>query len=186
VIFASSGRRHRLGSEVTVPGSDLEYYQLTYSGQEIFKLSDSYSLSLSAGVALGDGYSGTGELPFFENFFAGGIRSVRGFEDNSLGPRDSNNDPFGGAFRTTATMELFFPLPFAADNPAVRMSSFVDAGQVYESYSDFEADDIRVSAGLALTWMSPVGPLSFSYGVPLRERDGDDTQSLQFLLGASF
>jgi outer membrane protein insertion porin family len=66
------------------------------------------------------------------------------------------------------------------------MSSFVDAGQVYESYSDFEADDIRVSAGLALTWMSPVGPLSFSYGVPLRERDGDDTQSLQFLLGASF
>ena len=186
VIFASSGRRHRLGSEVTVPGSDLEYYQLTYSGQEIFKLSDTYSLSLSAGFSYGDGYGSTGELPFFEHFFAGGIRSVRGFEDNSLGPRDSNRDPYGGAFRSTASVELYFPLPFAADNRAVRMSSFVDAGQVYESFSDFDADEIRVSAGLALTWMSPVGPLSFSYGVPLREKDGDDTQSLQFLLGASF
>ena len=83
-------------------------------------------------------------------------------------------------------MELYFPLPFAADNRAVRMSSFVDAGQVYESFSDFDADEIRVSAGLALTWMSPVGPLSFSYGVPLREKDEDDIQNLQFLLGASF
>jgi outer membrane protein insertion porin family len=186
VIFAASGRRHRLGAEVSVPGSDLQYYRLTYDGQEYLKLSDSYSLSFSLGVGYGDGYSGTSALPFFEHFFAGGIRSVRGFEDNSLGPRDSNDDPFGGALRTTASAELFFPMPLAAENDAVRMSAFVDAGQVYESFSEFDADEIRVSAGVALTWLSPVGPLSFSYGVPLREKPGDDTQSLQFLLGASF
>jgi len=185
-IFAASGRRHRVGAQVTVPGSDLEYYRLTYAGQEIFKLSDRYSLSFSAGVGLGDGYGDTDELPFFENFFAGGIRSVRGFEDNSLGPEDSNNDPFGGSFRTTASAELFFPLPFAADNRAVRMSGFVDAGQTFESTGDFDVDALRASAGLALTWMSPVGPLSFSYATPLRDKPGDETQSLQFLLGAGF
>ncbi len=186
-IFAASGRRHRLGAEVSVPGSDLQYYRLTYDGQEFIKLSDTYSLSFSLGLGYGDGYGGTGTLPFFEHFFAGGIRSVRGFADNSLGPVDTpNNDPFGGAFRTTASAELFFPMPLAAENEAVRMSAFVDAGQVYESFSDFDADEIRVSTGLALTWLSPVGPLSFSYGVPLRDKPGDDTQSLQFLLGASF
>lgn len=186
VIFASSGRRHQLGAEVTVPGSDLQYYRLTYNGQELIKLSDAYSLSLSLGLGYGDGYGGTDDLPFFENFFAGGIRSVRGFADNSLGPLDSNNDPFGGALRATSSAELYFPMPLAAENESVRMSAFVDAGQVYESFSDFEADEIRVSTGLALTWLSPVGPLSFSYGVPLREKSGDDTQALQFLLGASF
>jgi outer membrane protein insertion porin family len=186
VIFASSGRRHRVGAEVALPGSDLEYYRLTYSGQEIFKLSDTYSLSFSGGVAYGDGYSGTDALPFFENFFAGGIRSVRGFEDNSLGPRDSNNDPYGGAFRTLASTELYFPAPFAADNPAVRMSGFVDAGQVYEAFSDFDAGELRVSTGVALTWMSPVGPIAISYGYPLVDKSGDDTQAIQFLLGAGF
>ena len=186
VIFASSGRRHRIGADVALPGSDLQYYRLTYSGQELFKLSDTYSLSLSLGLGYGEGYGGTETLPFFENFFAGGIRSVRGFADNSLGPLDSNRDPFGGAFRTTTSAELYFPMPLAADNQSVRMSAFVDAGQVYESFSDFDADELRVGAGLALTWMSPVGPLSFSYATPLRDKPGDDTQSLQFLLGAGF
>jgi len=186
VIFASSGRRHRLGADVALPGSDLQYYRLTYSGQELFKLSDIYSLSLSLGLGYGDGYGGTETLPFFENFFAGGIRSVRGFADNSLGPFDSNDDPFGGGFRTTASAEVYFPMPLAMENESVRMSAFVDAGQVFESFSDFDADELRVGAGLALTWMSPVGPLSFSYAVPLRDKPGDNTQSLQFLLGAGF
>lgn len=186
VIFASSGRRHRLGADLSVPGSDLQYYRVTYTGQELFKLSPSYTLSLSLGLGYGDGYGGTRDLPFFENFFAGGIRSVRGFADNSLGPLDSNNEPFGGALRTTASSELYFPMPLAAENQSVRMSAFVDAGQVYESFSDFDAGEVRVSTGLALTWMSPVGPLSFSYAVPLREKSGDDTQAVQFLLGAAF
>lgn len=186
VIFAESGRRHRVGAEVTIPGSDLEYYLLTYSGQEIFKLADNYSLGFSVGIGYGDGFGDSDDLPFFENLFAGGIRSVRGFEDNSLGPRDSNNDPFGGSFRTTASAELYFPMPLAADNRAVRMSAFVDAGQVFESVSDFDGGDLRVSTGLALTWMSPVGPLSFSYGVPVVKEDGDELQEFQFLLGASF
>lgn len=186
IIFAESGRRHRVGAEVVLPGSDLEYYRLTYSGQEIFKLSDTYSLSFSLGLAQGDGYGKTDALPFFEHFFAGGIRSVRGFRDNSLGPRDSNAEPLGGQFRTTASSELYFPLPFAQENRSVRMSVFVDAGQAFARTEDFDADELRVSGGAAITWMSPIGPLSFSLAQPLRDQPGDQKQVLQFLLGAAF
>ncbi len=194
--FASEGRRHRLGMELTVPGSDREFYKLTYSGQELFPLSDRTTFSISAGLAYGDGYGGD-ELPFYERLFAGGIRSVRGYEDNRLGDlrplrngnpatRDSNDDPFGGRFRTTVSAELFFPLPFAADNRAVRMSSFIDAGNVFDEISDFDAGELRASAGVALTWFSPVGPLSFSVAEPFNNDPDDDIQRFQFLLGASF
>ncbi|WP_369772921.1 outer membrane protein assembly factor BamA [Thioalkalivibrio sp. ALJ16] len=194
--FASQGRRHRVGLELTIPGSDREFYKLTYSGQEIFRLSDRYSFSMSAGLAYADGYGGD-EVPFYERLFAGGIRSVRGYEDNRLGDlrplrdgdpatRDSNNDPYGGRFRTTLSAELFFPLPFAADNDAVRMSTFVDAGNVFNDISDFDASELRASAGVAVTWFSPVGPLSFSVAEPFNDQPGDDLQRFQFLLGASF
>lgn len=187
-VFAESGRRHQFGTELALPGSDLQYYRLTYSGQEILKLSTCTSLSFSLGMGYGAGYGKTETLPFFEHFYAGGLRSVRGFRDSSLGPRDGppNNDPFGGSFRTQGTVELFFPLPMAADNRAVRMSTFVDVGQVYASFGDFSSEELRASTGLAMTWLSPVGPLSLSYGIPLREKPGDETQTVQFLLGGSF
>ena len=194
--FATQGRRHRVGLEFTLPGSDREFYKVSYSGEELFRLTDRYTFSLSGGVAYGDGYGGD-ELPFYERLFTGGIRSVRGYEDNRLGDlrplrdgepatRDSNDDPYGGRFRTTASAELFFPLPFAADNDAVRMSTFVDAGNVFNEYEDFEFSELRTSAGVAVTWFSPVGPLSFSFAEPLNDEPGDDLQRFQFLLGASF
>lgn len=187
VVFPESGRRHRLSAQVTVPGSDLQYYLLTYTGQEVFRLAPRTSLSLSAGIGYGDGFgSGLSELPFFDHYFAGGIRSVRGFEDNSLGPRDSNNDPYGGQFRTTASAEVFFPMPLMTENDAVRMSAFIDAGQVFADVGDFDVGELRLSAGLGFVWMSPVGPLTLSAAVPLVKKSGDDTQTVQFLLGTGF
>ncbi|WP_018995371.1 outer membrane protein assembly factor BamA [Thioalkalivibrio sp. ALJ2] len=198
--FATQGRRHRIGLELAVPGSDREFYKLTYSGEEIFRLSDRYSFSISGGIAYADGYGGS-ELPFYERLFAGGIRSVRGYEDNRLGDqrelrefrdenvpatRDSNDDPYGGRFRTTISGELFYPLPFAADNDAVRMSTFVDAGNVFNDPGDWDVGELRASAGFAITWFSPVGPLSFSVAEPLNDQPEDDIQRFQFLLGASF
>ncbi|MBS3800689.1 MAG: outer membrane protein assembly factor BamA [Thioalkalivibrio sp.] len=195
--FATRGRRHRVGLELAIPGSDREFYKLTYSGEELIRLSERYSLSFSGGVALAEGIGGD-DLPFFERLFAGGIRSVRGFEDNTLGDlrrirdgdrvatRDSNDDPFGGRLRTTLSSEIFFPLPFAADNEAVRMSAFVDAGNVFNERDDFDVGELRASAGLAVTWFSPLGPLSLSAAEPLNDDPNDDVQRLQFLLGASF
>lgn len=188
VIMAEEGRRHRLSFDIALPGSDLEYFRSTYEGQELFRLSEDYTLSLSSGIGYGSAYGKTEDLPFFEHFFAGGIDTVRGFRASSLGPDDGvpNFDPFGGAFRTIASAELFFPAPFAADNRSLRMSGFVDAGQVFESIQKFSGDEIRVSAGLALNWISPVGALSFSYGIPLRDQSQDRRQEVQFKLGSGF
>ncbi len=195
--FASQGRRHRVGLEVAIPGSDREFYKLTYSGEELFRLSDRFSFGISGGIAYADAFGSGEDLPFYERLFAGGIRSVRGYEDNRLGDlretrdgrvatRDSNDDPYGGRFRTTLSGELYFPMPFAADNDAVRMSTFVDMGNVFNDPGDFDASELRGSAGLAITWFSPVGPLSLSYAEPFNNDPDDDLQRFQFLLGASF
>jgi len=125
-------------------------------------------------------------LPFFERFYSGGINSVRGFDNNSLGPRDSNGDSSGGDFVVNAKAELLFPLPFASSLKNVRMSAFVDAGNVYEDIDAFEASDIRYSAGLSATWISPLGPVTLSYARPLNSEDGDEEQQVQFTIGASF
>lgn len=128
-------------------------------------------------------------LPFFENFVAGGVRSVRGFQDNRLGPREtfpgSNfSQAIGGSLKTVGSVEMFFPS--LLDSPAARVSAFVDVGNVYRDVDDFDASTLRVSAGAALLWRSPMGPISISYAVPLRKLDGDDIERLQFTFGGAF
>ena len=131
-------------------------------------------------------YGNADELPFYERFYAGGIRSVRGFENNSLGPKDENGDSQGGEFATNLTAEVFFPAPLVEDVKGLQMSAFVDAGNVYADFDDFDAGDMRYSAGLGLTWISPLGPLTVSAAKPLNAKDGDEEQEFQFSIGASF
>lgn len=185
-LFPTEGVRHNISLEVGLPGSDLEYYKLDYRGSAYFPVSEKVTIALKGRLATGDGFGDTDELPFFERFYSGGISSVRGFESNSLGPLDSNGDPQGGDFVVNAKAELQFPVPFAGDVKGLRMSAFVDAGNVYEDVDTFEADDIRYSAGLSATWMSPIGPFTISYAVPLNEEDEDEVQELQFTIGTSF
>src|SRR5699024_4573622 len=113
-------------------------------------------------------------LPFYENFYAGGARSLRGFRDNTLGPREAvagSNfmQPLGGALKTVGSFEMYFPT--LLDSPAARISAFVDFGNVYTDIDAFEAKDFRVSAGIALMWRAPVGPISISYAYPIRKQD---------------
>lgn len=185
-LFPTKGVRHNVSLEVGLPGSDLEYYKLKYRGSSYFPVSEKITFAVKGGVAYGDGFGDTSELPFFERFYSGGISTVRGFDNNSLGPRDSNNDPMGGNFSVDARAELQFPVPFAADVKGLRMSAFVDAGNVYKNFDSFDADEVRYSAGLAATWMSPLGPFTLSYAKPLNAKDGDEEQELQFSIGASF
>ena len=185
-LFPTKGVRHNVSLEVGLPGSDLEYYKLRYQGASYIPVTEKITLAVKGGVSTGDGFGNNSELPFFERFYAGGISTVRGFENNSLGPRDSNNDPQGGSFAVNARAELQFPVPFAEDVKGLRMSAFVDAGNVYQDFDAFAADDIRYSAGLSATWMSPLGPFTLSYAKPLNEKNGDDVQELQFSIGASF
>src|SRR5690606_26912061 len=140
-------------------------------------------------------------LPFFENFYAGGARSVRGFRDNTLGPRESafNSNylqPMGGSLKTVGSLEMFFPQ--LIKSPAARVSAFVDFGNVFRNVDAFETSELRASAGIALMWRAPVGPISISYSYPLRSQDavrdsngrvlveGDELERLQFTFGGAF
>lgn len=127
-------------------------------------------------------------LPLFENFYAGGTRSVRGFRDNTLGPVDfgrfSNvRQPIGGALKTVGSLEMFFPR--LLDSPGARVSTFMDFGNVYSDFDSFDAGELRVTAGVALLWRAPVGPISISYAFPLRKEDGDEVERLQFTFGGA-
>jgi outer membrane protein insertion porin family len=126
-------------------------------------------------------------LPFFKNFYAGGVGSVRGYEPNSIGPRDSNGLYMGGDKRIVMNTELLFPMPGSSKEKSLRLSAFVDGGIIYGPPSAIAGTDgPRYSTGLALTWISPVGPLKMSYAWPLAEQPNDRLQRFQFTLGQIF
>jgi outer membrane protein insertion porin family len=185
-VFPDQGSLDRISGEVSIPGSDLSYYKLNYEHQHFFSLFPDYTLMLQGDVGFGDGYGDTDELPLIDNFFAGGIRSVRGFEANTLGPRDSNNEPLGGSFKVVGNAEIIVPVPFVPDLRSVRLSGFFDIGNVYDGVDDFDVGTLRYSVGVSGTWLSPLGPLTISLALPLKEEPGDETQPLQFTFGTSF
>ncbi|RMG29205.1 MAG: outer membrane protein assembly factor BamA [Gammaproteobacteria bacterium] len=186
-IFADRGMLQRLAAEVTVPGSDLEYYKVSYRHLFYVPLTKRFTLSLNGEIGYGDGYGKFGSVPFFKNFYAGGVRSVRGWQDNTLGPRDPRtNDPIGGSFKVQGNVELLFPPPFAPKSRTVRLSAFFDIGNVFADYHAFSTGDLRYSVGLGATWMSPLGALTFSLAKPLNEKSGDETQPFQFTIGTNF
>ncbi|GIX35374.1 MAG: hypothetical protein KatS3mg126_1153 [Lysobacteraceae bacterium] len=128
-------------------------------------------------------------LPFFENFYAGGVRSIRGFEDNTLGPTfqfpDSQfRQPLGGAFKTTGTVELIFPT--LLDSDTTRVSTFVDFGNVFADVDAFDLGEFRASAGIALQWQAPIGPIILNLSTPLKKKEGDRVERLQFTFGTQF
>ncbi|MGD8310587.1 MAG: outer membrane protein assembly factor BamA, partial [Chromatiales bacterium] len=167
-VFPSSGAVQALSAQATIPGSDLTYYKVAYRHRRYFPLTEDFTLAANADIAYGDGYSDTERLPFFENYFAGGRNSVRGFSDYTLGPRDSNGDPFGGNLKVAGNLELYFPPPFEFARKSVRLGAFVDAGNVFDTKDDaFDFGDIRYSVGIAASWLSPVGALSISIAQPI-------------------
>ncbi|MDH3980075.1 MAG: outer membrane protein assembly factor BamA [Gammaproteobacteria bacterium] len=186
ILFPDSGGLQSIALETTLPGSGLEYYKLDYQQQRFLPLTRNLTLGLKGRLAYGDGYGEYERLPFFENFFAGGMRSIRGFDDNTLGPRDSNNNPIGGSFLTVFNVEVLFPVPFLEASAGTRMSAFLDIGNVYEDFNAFDAGDFRYSVGLAGLWSSPLGPIAVSFGFPLNAQEGDEEQKFQFSVGRFF
>ena len=185
-IFPDRGLLHRFTVESTIPGSDLKFYKIDYRQQAYLPLTRQFTLQLKADIGYGDGYDDFNDLPFFENYFAGGVKSVRGFEDNTLGPRYSDGDPLGGAFRTVGGAEIFFPVPFIEDSSSFRLSTFFDVGNVFKDYNDWKGSDLRYSVGMGAYWLSPFGPLAISVAYPINSESDDDTQFFQFTLGAGF
>nr|WP_305888576.1 outer membrane protein assembly factor BamA [Methylomonas sp. SURF-2] len=189
-VFATSGGQQRFSALATVPGSDLEYYKIGYKQQHYFPLSSDFTFRILGEVAYGDGYGNTNDLPFFENYFGGGAQSVRGFRDNTLGPRDTPRPlsgqtprPFGGSSKILGKAELFFPVPFLSDVKSVRIGTFMDAGTVSKG---FEISNMRYSAGLSGEWLSPFGAIAVSVAQPFNASDTDNVQNFQFTFGSGF
>lgn len=186
-LFPSRGSIQRFSWEVSSPPSDLEYYKLTARNDTYLRLSDFLILKASAEVGYGDSYGDEDSLPFFENFFAGGANTVRGYDARSLGPRDSGPTPeaLGGDRRVLGNLELQVPFPGDGGQDK-RFGLFVDGGQVYGAGDDIDFDEVRYSAGISFSWFSPLGPLAISYAEPLNDKAGDDIQRIQFTLGRFF
>jgi outer membrane protein insertion porin family len=182
-IFPSSGGQQRLSALATVPGSDLTYYKVDYKQQHFFPLAKDFTLKLNGEIAYGGGYGNTDGLPFYENFYSGGVGSVRGFRANTLGPKDSNNTPFGGSSKILGNIELFFPVPFVDEVKSVRLGTFFDAGTVSDG---FKINNMKYSVGLSGSWLSPFGALSISFAKPLNANGNDRSQGFQFSFGSGF
>ncbi len=176
----------RVSGEVTIPGSDLEYFKTTLYHQRFFPLVKDFTLVLQGELGYGDGYGNTEDLPITDNFYAGGIRSVRGFETNTLGPRDSTNEPFGGNLKIVGNAELILPVPFLEEIKQFRLSTFFDVGNVFGPNQTFELGDLRYSTGLNAIWFSPLGALTFSYAIPLKSEANDEEKSFDFTIGTTF
>ncbi len=186
-LLPTDGSYQRVNLDLSLPGSDLEYYTAGYDGERYFNLAPEKAIRVRGRVAYGSGLGDLSTIPFFRNYFAGGQRSVRGYEANSLGPRSvvssGTSDPFGGDLLITTGVDYQMAAPFV-DNPrSNRLSLFVDAGQVYDSRANIDLGELRASAGVAFTWITAIGPLSFSYATPLNEQSGDKTESFQFSIG---
>lgn len=190
-LFPTAGLFQRAAVEVGTPLGSLEYYKITLQHQQYFPIGKSFALMLNGEAGYGGGLSGK-PLPFFKNFYAGGNGSVRGFESATLGPKDALGDAIGGDTRLVGNAELFFPVPGMKDDKSMRLSLFFDAGATFGpgdangDYQTFAFDDLRYSAGLAVLWVSPLGPLKFSLAQPLRSQPGDQEEIFQFSLGNAF
>lgn len=199
VFFADRGSRHRVSLNYTVPGSDVEYYTLRYDLLKYFPFFGPTYLEWTGEVMYGDAFGDTTELPPYKRFFGGGPGSVRGFREGYMGPRDTNNRPFGGNLRVSSQLEMIFPVPGELGS-TTRFSLFLDAGNIFstdttpffdpatgepQSY-ELAGSDVKYSVGASFQWLAPLGLFKFSYGFPLNDTSFDDTERFQFTIGSAF
>lgn len=187
-FFATRGMSHAVNLDVAVPGSDIEYFNLSLRSQSYIPLPFKFTAELTGSIGYVDSYGSNGDVPPYENFFAGGPRTVRGYRDGSLGPRDTPyNNPYGGKLRTTGQAELIIPLPIETDGRSTRLAAFFDIGNVFAEPEDFALDELRQSAGIAFSWFTPfLGLLDLSYAFPLNDEIGDRTDRFQITFGSGF
>ncbi len=183
LIYPTQGTLHRAFVEGGLPGGTLRYHRSSYQYQRYFPLSRDYTLMINGEIGYGGGMGGK-PLPFFKNFFAGGVNSVRGYKLNTVAPRDGNGDPRGGNRKLLGNAEFLFPFPGLTNDRSVRLSAFMDAGMVTDN--KFAFDEFRYSSGLSVAWVSPFGPLKISVAAPLTNKPEDRKQPFQFTFGGAF
>ncbi len=185
LLYPTKGRLQRVYGEVGLPGGNLKYYKASYQYQWFQPLSRTFTLMLNGEIGFADGYGGK-PLPFFKNFYVGGVSSVRGYNTASIGPKDARGYTIGGNKRLVGNAEVLFPFPGMRRNKSLRMGVFFDAGSVYPSGEKIGLKEMRYSTGISVDWASPFGPLKFSFAKPLNAKKGDKLQKFQFQMGSVF
>lgn len=185
IQYPTKGQFQRIFGEAGVPGSDLKYGKINLQQQLFFPIYSPITLMFNGEYGFGGGYGGQ-PLPFFKNFYAGGVTSVRGYDSSSLGPRDVNDNILGGHERIVFNSELLFPVPGTKGDKSVRGSVFFDAGRIVGDGTQPHFESFRYSTGVAVTWQSPIGQLKFSFADPLRAKTDDKIQRFQFQFGNVF
>ena len=156
-----------------------------YQFQQYIPLNKQFTLAFNGEAGWGKGLNGQ-PFPVFKNFYSGGLGSVRGFDQGTLGPKDVTGSVIGGPRKVTLNAELIAPFPGAGNDRSLRVFGFVDAGNVYGENEKFRLNELRASAGVGLSWISPIGPLRLALAKPIRKFPGDRIQKLQFQIGTSF
>ena len=187
-LFPKKGARISSNIDVYGPGSGLKYYKASYSHRHFFPLDEDEDFVFAPKLLLSyaNEYSNTPEVPCTDRFYAGGTKTVRGYSNNSLGPRNDSDDPSGGNFRAIGNFDLYFPTGFLYDPKRLRASVFADIGNVYESIDDFDSSELRGSVGLNVSWITAIGAVTFNFATQYNDKPGDNTESFQFDLGTNF
>ena len=187
VILPTKGYQVRINADVTAPVFDMQYYKLTVMGEQYFPITEKITTRIKGSVGYADSY-GDEVYPFFKNFTVGGQSSLRGYRQSSVGEKVLDNNgqyiTYGGQKMVSMSAETYFPVPGMNKMDSIRMSAFVDAGGVFEN--SYTASEMRYSAGIGATWLSPFGPLNVSLAIPLNDDDLDDTETFQFGMGSNF
>ncbi|MNZ04084.1 Outer membrane protein assembly factor BamA precursor [compost metagenome] len=198
-LAPNSGRYQRFNAEWSAAG-DLKYVKANYQFQQYLPITKSMTFAMNAELGWGKGLGGK-PYPIFKNFYAGGLGSVRGFQQGSLGPRankyigvngieqtysSGSYSYLGGAKKAVMNFELIAPFPGAGNDKTLRWFTFVDVGGIYGENDPIRANELRASAGIGLSWISPLGPLRLAWANPIRKKTGDELQKLQFQIGTSF
>lgn len=191
-IFPNRGGSQKFFADLYAPVADgsLKYYQFNYEGKWYYPLTHGFVGTVRALLGYANSFEGVNHYPFFKNYYAGGFESVHGYEGNTLGPRDSNDNPFGGNLLTVGALGLVIPNHFT---DSMRTIAFLDAGNVFTGINNRKyggqstgSGPLRYSAGLEIDWLAPMGfAIGFSYAKPLNRQPGDHDQRFQFSLGAN-
>ena len=183
-LAPSSGRYQRLGTELSM-FSDAQYVRSNYQYQHYIPITKSWTTAFNAEFGWGKGLSNR-PFPVFKNFYSGGLGSVRGFEQSTLGPRDVTGSLIGGSKKITLNAEVIAPFPGTGNDRTLRLYAFADAGNVFGDTEKVQLRDLRASVGVGMSWISPIGPLRLAFANPIKKQAGDRIQKLQFQIGTSF
>jgi len=183
-LAPNSGVYQKLNSEWSIAG-DARYLRANYQYQQYVPLNKKFTLAFNGELGLGKGINGR-PFPVFKNFYSGGLGSVRGFDQGTLGPRDVTGASLGGPKKVSLNVELIAPFPGAGNDRTLRVFTFADIGNVYGDNERVRLSEMRASVGVGLSWISPLGPLRLAYAKPVRKFAGDRIQELQFQIGTSF